>query len=146
MRRYDWAKIADQLLSLELPDKPTNRQVFINTQERVTSQMISKEQALTGNEFHINGECVRTIGKRGGIKEKIKLYRRSGQTKLWKTRPDEFRVPVRSGLYDNGYITHENAHLVHLASECESGGNLTVIDKRTQREREREWTASQLTS
>lgn len=34
--------------------------------------------------------------------------RRNGQTKTWKTRPGEFRIPVKAGLRACGYITHTN--------------------------------------
>jgi hypothetical protein len=36
--------------------------------------------------------------------------RRSGQTKLWKTRPTEFKIPYKYGLYDHGYITQDNCN------------------------------------
>lgn len=36
--------------------------------------------------------------------------RRSGQTKTWKTRPEEFEIPVKYGLYESSYITHNNCH------------------------------------
>lgn len=32
--------------------------------------------------------------------------RRNGATKLWKTRPSEFRIPVKAGLRSYGYIDH----------------------------------------
>jgi len=32
--------------------------------------------------------------------------RRNGATKLWKTRPNEFRIPVKAGLKACGYIDH----------------------------------------
>lgn len=35
-------------------------------------------------------------------------YRRSGKNKLWKTRPNEFEIPVKRGLRDHGYITQDN--------------------------------------
>lgn len=35
--------------------------------------------------------------------------RRNGKTKVWKTRPGEFRIPVKYGLKGTGYITHLNA-------------------------------------
>jgi hypothetical protein len=35
-------------------------------------------------------------------------WRRNGALKLWKTRPTEFRQPVKYGLYGFGYITHSN--------------------------------------
>lgn len=34
--------------------------------------------------------------------------RRNGRNKLWKTRPNDFRIPVKRGLYDYGYITQDN--------------------------------------
>ena len=33
----------------------------------------------------------------------------SGKVQLWKTRPSDFKVPVKRGLYDSGYITPDNA-------------------------------------
>lgn len=35
--------------------------------------------------------------------------RRTGKTIFWKTRPDNFRIPVKHGLRDHGYIDHANA-------------------------------------
>ena len=34
--------------------------------------------------------------------------RRNGRTKLWKTRPNEFSIPVKAGLNIYGYITQDN--------------------------------------
>lgn len=36
--------------------------------------------------------------------------RRNGKTQVWKTRPNDFRVPVKYGLYEYGNITQDNAH------------------------------------
>lgn len=36
--------------------------------------------------------------------------RRTGKTQLWKTRPNDFKIPVKHGMYDSFYITHDNAH------------------------------------
>jgi len=33
----------------------------------------------------------------------------NGALKLWKTRPDDFKLPVKHGLYDCFYITPDNA-------------------------------------
>jgi hypothetical protein len=33
----------------------------------------------------------------------------NGKTQLWKTRPADFKVPVKRGLYEHGYITPRNA-------------------------------------
>lgn len=34
--------------------------------------------------------------------------RRNGATKLWKTRPSEYRIPVKAGLKSHGYITEDS--------------------------------------
>lgn len=39
--------------------------------------------------------------------QKGKVHR-NGQTKYWKTRPTEFRIPFKYGMYDYGYITEKN--------------------------------------
>jgi hypothetical protein len=35
-------------------------------------------------------------------------WRITGATKTWKTRPNEFRIPLKHGLYAYGEITHNN--------------------------------------
>lgn len=79
--------------------------------------MITKKQAENASDFHA-GKCTRHIGPRGGITEKTETWRRNGQTKLWKTRPDHFRVPIKYGLYGYGYIDHDNANQVHVPEDC----------------------------
>jgi hypothetical protein len=34
--------------------------------------------------------------------------RRNGKTQLWKTRPDEFRIPVKAGLRATGSVTQDS--------------------------------------
>lgn len=79
--------------------------------------MVTKEQALTADTFHEEG-CKRIKGPRGGVTEVVRSWRRSGQTKTWKTRPDQFEVPVKYGLYGTGRITDINAHTMHAAADC----------------------------
>ncbi len=82
--------------------------------------MITKEQALQlrhGDELHYR-ECKRIIGPRGGVSYTVERWRVNGVTKTWKTRPDEFQVPIKYGLYAYSYITNDNALGFHLATEC----------------------------
>lgn len=44
-------------------------------------------------------------------------WRVNGKPKTWKTRPDEVRVPLKHGLYDYGYLTHENLDEFCLTAE-----------------------------
>lgn len=62
--------------------------------------MVTKQEAMTENHFVESATGAR--------------WRRNGATKVWKTRPDEFRVPVKFGLYGYGYITDSNAHLFEV--------------------------------
>lgn len=42
--------------------------------------------------------------------------RRNGRTKLWATRPNWFRIPVKAGLRVYDEITHEST-IVHRADD-----------------------------
>jgi len=69
--------------------------------------MITKSTALTADYFeHIGNTNADGSPQR---------WRRNGQTKTWKTRPDHFQIPVKHGLYAHGYITHENADEFRVA-------------------------------
>ena len=79
--------------------------------------MLTKEQAINEHEFHA-GTCKRTIGPRGGVTTSQEIWRRNGKTQLWKTRPDEFRIPVKYGLYSYASITNREVSTVHAACDC----------------------------
>lgn len=80
--------------------------------------MVTREQALTAEDFHFNG-CTLTVGKRGGQTLTVEAWRRNGRTQTWKRSPGKFRVPVKHGLYDYHEITEQNAADFHTAEECE---------------------------
>lgn len=46
-------------------------------------------------------------------------YRRNGQMQRWKTRPREFRQPVKFGLRTYAQITHVNVHQFHNGDKCQ---------------------------
>ena len=74
-------------------------------------QMISINEAKSvkpGTVFHMNDET-----NSDGTPVR---WRVTGQVKTWKTRPEQFKIPVKHGLYDYGYITESNLHLFHLES------------------------------
>ena len=70
--------------------------------------MITKQQALTANTFHEEHEPA----------GKIYHWRRNGATQTWKTRPDDFRVPIKYGLKSYDAITPSNAHRMHTEDSC----------------------------
>ena len=86
--------------------------------------MLTKEQIMNGRYFVQTDEGTK-IGTRwinGKLMQfndlqntkplnKLVVWRRNGKTKLWKTRPDDFRVPIKYGLREYSYITPENVHL-----------------------------------
>ena len=85
--------------------------------------MLTTEQVLAlrpGASLHFD-DCTRTVGPRGGVTLKVKRCRVNGAVKLWKTRPGEYRVPVKHGLRDCGYITPDNVRRFHLPADCPTG-------------------------
>ena len=73
---------------------------------------VTYEQALTAQEFHEPGErpCKH---KSGPIR-----WRRNGRTQIWKTRPGQFSIPVKWGLYTFGRITNDMADDFHVMEDC----------------------------
>ncbi len=87
--------------------------------------MVTKEQAMAahhGQEFHYTGrhKCSKTVGPRGSITYRITRVRVSGQCQTWKTRPGEFRLPVKYGLYESSDINEVNAGQWHSPEDCET--------------------------
>lgn len=81
--------------------------------------MLTKEQAVSAPEFHY-GVCTRTVGPRGGVEIKITRVRRNGMTQVWKTRPADWRVPVKYGIRakDQFSITQDRASEFHTPDDC----------------------------
>lgn len=44
-------------------------------------------------------------------------WRVNGKIKLWKRQPDKFSLPVKHGLYQYGYITEDNCHVMSLTKD-----------------------------
>ena len=63
--------------------------------------MITRRQAMTAQNFEMVNH-----NNADGIPVR---WRRNGATKVWKTRPADFRMPVKHGLKDYGYIDNDNA-------------------------------------
>ena len=83
--------------------------------------MVTKEQVIAAGyraEFHA-GRCVKIVGSRGGVTMKVETWRANGSVKTWKRQPERFSLPIKFGFRGPyNYLTNENAHLFHLASEC----------------------------
>jgi hypothetical protein len=82
---------------------------------------ITYEQALTAREFHQTGAATGYAGPFvrpcASINGPIR-WRRNGKTQTWKTRPTEFKIPVKYGFRTYDYITNQEADLVHTAEDC----------------------------
>ena len=63
--------------------------------------MITKDQAMTKRRFF----HVTLKDSRGNPV----VCRANGKCQTWKTRPNDFKLPVKYGLYQYFYITPENA-------------------------------------
>jgi hypothetical protein len=69
---------------------------------------VTKEQAMTASAFHEDHEPG----------AKVYRWRRNGVTQVWKTRPAEFRVPVKYGIHSYGQLTQIEAHRYHTEDDC----------------------------
>jgi hypothetical protein len=79
--------------------------------------VVTKEQAMSADMFHY-GTCTRTTGPRGGVTEHVEQWRRNGSTQVWKTRPGEFRVPIKYGMRGYSQLTDGNASEFHTEADC----------------------------
>ena len=78
----------------------------INTHTLKTKYMttVNKQIALTANEFFST-----TLKNKDKNQTPLKV-RRNGKTQVWKTRPNDFKIPVKYGLYEYFYITQDNCN------------------------------------
>lgn len=67
--------------------------------------MITKEQAL-----ELNGNSEIYLKGYYNADGSPCRWRINGKIKTWKTRPNEFKLPLKHGLYDYNYLTDENNH------------------------------------
>lgn len=75
---------------------------------------------INKNAWHERG-CVVDRGRSGLAKPRVlfqKRWRRNGATKTWKTRPNEFRIPIKWGLRTGWYLTQSNQEMFHDADTC----------------------------
>lgn len=80
--------------------------------------MITKAQALTATEFH-HGPCRVVRGARGGTELKQERWRRNGKTQTWVKRPNEWRVPIKHGMYDyRNIFWGAESREWHVAEDC----------------------------
>ena len=64
--------------------------------------MLTKFEAVAAHTF----EHVKHKGPDG----KPLLCRASGKCQTWVSRPNDFKLPVKYGLYQSFYLTQDNAH------------------------------------
>jgi hypothetical protein len=91
--------------------------------------VLDRESAMTAHYFHHGADCAQTVtyGPRGGAQyPRTELWRRNGATQTWRTRPDEYRVPIKYGLRAYGSLTqHDGAPYgawhVGTAEDCALG-------------------------
>lgn len=77
--------------------------------------MITKSQAVEmGMEGHYRYLYNPWIKNKNGSFTSIRV---NGRCKIWKTRPMEFRLPIKIGYRGYSYITHQNAVDFYLTQE-----------------------------
>jgi hypothetical protein len=66
---------------------------------------------------HLNG-CSRVVGVRGGVVERVRVYRVNGVVKTWKKDVGRWEVPIVWGLRGWDKLSNGNAGWFHVAGEC----------------------------
>lgn len=66
--------------------------------------MVTKEIAVAAKHGDIFHHVSRTNSDGTPLRVRV-----SGKCKVWKTRPESFKLPIKHGLYANGYIDNSNA-------------------------------------
>lgn len=64
--------------------------------------MITKQIAMVARNFEH-----KTVKNKDGSPLRCRAM---GKCKVWKTRPNDFKLPVKYGMYDSFYITNDNAN------------------------------------
>lgn len=83
----------------------------------ITKQRLEEEEH-PNLRFHTNEVCWRSYGPRGGGSRRFEEWRANGQLKTWKTRPTDFRLPIKWGLKVCAQLTPREAGQLHFAHEC----------------------------
>ncbi len=65
--------------------------------------MITYEIAITLK----SGQTLYHVSKKNADGKSAMRCRVTGKVQTWRTRPGEFKIPVKRGLRDTGYITHD---------------------------------------
>ena len=78
---------------------------------------MTKDEALTTDRFHY-GECVKTVGPRGGVTITREEWRRNGKSVTWKGDSGRFRVTIKYGMRTYDSVNEFNVENFHAASDC----------------------------
>jgi hypothetical protein len=90
---------------LEADPDEVNAKDYVNAVHKdSTGGTVNSISAMTANTFYH-----RRLKYKGCDARPLEA-RRNGRTKTWKTRPGQFRIPVKYGMYDYFYIDQDNAH------------------------------------
>ena len=57
-------------------------------------------------------------GKNRDSKNYPQKWRVNGKTQTWKTRPNDFKVPLKHGMYDWWYLQPSNVEDFHHSRNC----------------------------
>ena len=74
--------------------------------------MITYEQAIKLRHGQILHDVVRKNADGTPVR-----WRVNGATKVWKTRPGHFRVPLKHGMWDYDYVDQDTAGMLEIAED-----------------------------
>lgn len=98
----------DEPADVNIPPEDVNPERFIShhadeLEREAREGKVTPNTAMTANTFY--HRTVKYADSRTAYQA-----RRNGATKTWRTRPNEFRIPIKIGFRGYGYIDNRNAN------------------------------------
>lgn len=92
-----------------------------------TDKIVTQLATLAGYAKIMNVQTVEAMLDRGALCVEMRSgnwwrIRRNGRTQTWKTRPNDFRIPIKFGFKGTGNLCHNNLELFAAVDDLDALG------------------------
>ncbi len=111
-------KIKRDIENVDKPKKPKKdnievmaKKIIESEDDDMSTKDFMRQQGMAMKSDQLTKEVCQNLRYGQNLYHRTKgiRVRVSGKCQTWKTRPNEFKLPVKYGLYESGYITNDNA-------------------------------------
>jgi hypothetical protein len=79
---------------------------------------LAEAKALQYGDHLHEGECIRNVGPRGGVREHVTIWRVSGRVRTWKRDAARIEIPCKHGMYEHYTFTQHHLSYLHRPEDC----------------------------